>query len=184
MNQVSPRVFEAVAVRTALVLFEGKYSGVVEPDTHFIPLRKDFGNIDEVLAKVQDDSYLEALTARAHRDVIGSGNYSYRTFVGAFDQTVGQRVPGSNGCRLVLEACGYFSGRQEALSRGCRIVSKPIDFADLDRQRTREIRREVLRRLPGDVGRALKDMVWAPNSLPRRLLRPVKHLVWKPKKVA
>src|SRR5438309_551145 len=29
MNQVSPRVFEAVALRTGLVLFEGTYSGVV-----------------------------------------------------------------------------------------------------------------------------------------------------------
>src|SRR5690606_30961167 len=50
MNQVSPRIFEAVALRTALVLFEGDYSGVVQPDEHYLPLKKDFSNVDEVLA--------------------------------------------------------------------------------------------------------------------------------------
>src|SRR5262249_13653120 len=49
MNQVSPRIFEAAAANTAMILFEGDYSGVVKPWTHFIPLKKDFSNIDEVL---------------------------------------------------------------------------------------------------------------------------------------
>ncbi|MGH7199756.1 MAG: hypothetical protein ACREJB_04075, partial [Planctomycetaceae bacterium] len=49
MNQISPKIFEAAAQRTALILFEGRYSGVVRPDEHFIPLRKDFSNIETVL---------------------------------------------------------------------------------------------------------------------------------------
>ena len=32
MNQVSPKIFEAIRLRTALILFEGEYSGVVEAE--------------------------------------------------------------------------------------------------------------------------------------------------------
>jgi len=88
MNQVSPRIFEAVALRTGLILFEGTYSGVVRPDEHFIPLRKDFSNVDEVLRRVRDDRELSAMTNRAHRDVIGSGAYSYAAFVRGVDASL------------------------------------------------------------------------------------------------
>jgi hypothetical protein len=69
MNQISPKVFEAIACRTALVLFEGRYSGVLEANTHYIPLKKDFSNVDDVLAKLQDDNLLEAMTERAYADI-------------------------------------------------------------------------------------------------------------------
>ena len=85
MNQVSPRIFEAVALRTGLVLFEGTYSGVVQADEHFIPLKKDFSNVDEVIRRVLDDRELSAITERAFRDVIGSGKYTYEAFVRGFD---------------------------------------------------------------------------------------------------
>lgn len=85
MNQISPKIFEAIRLRTALVLFEGSYSGVVQPEEHFIPLKKDYSNVAEVLDRLQDVAYLEALTERAYRDVIQSGRYSYRTFVEGVD---------------------------------------------------------------------------------------------------
>ena len=44
----SPRVFEAAALRTALILFRGRYSGVVEPSQHYLPLEKDFSNVGDV----------------------------------------------------------------------------------------------------------------------------------------
>jgi hypothetical protein len=90
MNQISPKVFEAIACRTALVLFEGRYSGVLEPGRHFIVLKKDFSNVDEVLAKLHDDAFLEALTERAYADIIGSGRYSYEAFVQMVDGVLEQ----------------------------------------------------------------------------------------------
>src|SRR4029077_4426058 len=33
---ISPRIFEAAALRTALVLFPAEYSGVLQPDLHYI----------------------------------------------------------------------------------------------------------------------------------------------------
>ena len=92
MNQVSPKIFEAIRLRTALVLFEGAYSGTVKPDLHFIPLRKDYANIDEVFSKLQDVDFLEALTQRAYDDVIASGEYSYRRFVEGVDEDIDARA--------------------------------------------------------------------------------------------
>ncbi len=91
MNQISPRIFEAIALRTVLVLFEGEYSGIIKPDIHYIPLKKNFSNIDAVLAKLQDDNYLEQLTERAYIDIIQPGQYSYKKFIQDFDQFLAAR---------------------------------------------------------------------------------------------
>jgi len=102
MNQVSPRIFEAAAMHTALVLFEGEYSGAVQPERHYIPLRKDFANADEVLDRLGDAAQLAAMTARAHADLIASGRFSYRSFAKEFDDTVARRAgPRQPGPSLV-----------------------------------------------------------------------------------
>lgn len=101
MNQISPKVFEAIRLRTALVLFEGEYSGVVRPNEHFIPLKKDFSNIDEVYAKLADDDYLKELTSRAYKDVVASGKYSYKAFIHGFDSDIESRVLHARRARLL-----------------------------------------------------------------------------------
>lgn len=92
MNQVSPKFFEAIILKTALVCFEGTYSGVIEPHLHYIPLAKDFSNIEEVFEKLEDLDYLSELTERAYRDVIESGLYSYESFVASFDSLIESRT--------------------------------------------------------------------------------------------
>ncbi len=106
MNQISPRIFEAISLKTALVLFEGTYSGIVQPDIHYIPLKKDFSNIDEVFDKLADDSYLNKLTNRAYSDIVKSGKYSYRKFVQDLDRFISQRVIRGNGVPLVSGLIG------------------------------------------------------------------------------
>ena len=86
MNQVSPRLFEAVQYGTVLILFEGKYSGVFKPWLHYIPLKKDFSNIDEVIEKVKDDLFLKGIAYNAYRDIIGAGSYTYKSFIGSYDE--------------------------------------------------------------------------------------------------
>lgn len=81
MNQISPKLFEAIASRTALILFEGTYSGVLQPHLHYMPLKKDFSNVDEIFKHLEDVPYLESLTQRAYQDVVESGLYSYRAFI-------------------------------------------------------------------------------------------------------
>ena len=93
INVISPRIFEAAALRTALVLFPGDYSGAVEPWEHYIPVEHDFANFDEVVARLRDTTYLEQLTARAYADLVESGRYSLAGFVRRFDELVDERVP-------------------------------------------------------------------------------------------
>lgn len=97
MNQVPPKVFEAVALRTALVLFEGEYSGVLTPETHYIPLRKDFANLEDVLDRVGDTAALEAMVERAHRDIVRSGRYAYSRLTECIDRAIERHV-GSERC--------------------------------------------------------------------------------------
>lgn len=93
MNQISPKIFEAICLHTALVLFEGEYSNILEPNIHYIVLKKDFSNIDDVLEKINNDDYLTTLTNRAYQDVILSHQYSYHSFVKLFDNHVNALMP-------------------------------------------------------------------------------------------
>lgn len=80
MGQISPRVFECAMMRTPMVLFKGRYSDAITPDEHYIPLEKDFSNLDDVLARLRDLPALEAMTQRAFDHLVGAGHFSYRTF--------------------------------------------------------------------------------------------------------
>ncbi|MGQ0811529.1 MAG: hypothetical protein ACT4OO_09935 [Nitrospiraceae bacterium] len=82
---ISPRHFEAAAFRVCQILFEGNYSGILKPMVHYIPLKKDFSNFDEVIRRYSDDNVRRELTDNAYRDLIASGQYSYKHFVAAFD---------------------------------------------------------------------------------------------------
>lgn len=94
INTVSPRVFETAAMRTAMIMFPGEYSGVVRPWEHYIPLAKDFSNIEEVADRVRDAAFLEELTTRAYDELIRSGRYSYARFVAQFDDDMEERATG------------------------------------------------------------------------------------------
>jgi hypothetical protein len=98
---VSPRHFEAAAFETCQILFEGAYSGLLEAGTHYLALRKDFSNLDEVLAAFRDPEHRSRVIANAHRDLIASGRHTYQTFVATFDEELTRAgVPGAGATRL------------------------------------------------------------------------------------
>jgi hypothetical protein len=74
---VSPRHLEAVATKTAQILVEGRYSGVLEPDRHYIPLRRDFSNLDEALESAREPAVLERLAEQAYEDTYLSGRFGF-----------------------------------------------------------------------------------------------------------
>ena len=78
---ISPRHLEACATRTAQVLIEGEYNGILRPGEHYIELRRNFSNLGEVLDLVQSDDARTRLTEAAYRDVVASGNYTYERLV-------------------------------------------------------------------------------------------------------
>ena len=100
---ISPRNFEAAAARVCQVLYEGHYSGAMEPMTHYIPLRKDFSNLDEAIERFRDDALRRELAENAHRDLIASGAYGYESLVREFDEVLAEAglVPRRSRAELV-----------------------------------------------------------------------------------
>jgi hypothetical protein len=66
MRIMSGRIVEAAATRTVQILFDGHYDGYFQPDEHFIPLKKDFSNIDEAICGFKDRSYAEKIANNAY----------------------------------------------------------------------------------------------------------------------
>lgn len=83
---ITPRNFEAIGTSTAQILFEGEYSGVLVPWKHYLPLKKDFSNFDEIIKILQDGHMLESINSNAYRDIIDSGDYSYKCFIRGFEK--------------------------------------------------------------------------------------------------
>jgi hypothetical protein len=115
VTAISPRVFEAAVLRTALVLFPGKYSGIIEPGVHFIQLAKDFSNLDEVVDCLHDLTLVEGMTERAYQDLVASGRYSHEAFMEQFDDVL-LRYASPNGQR------GKLHYRLARLERPCVVV--------------------------------------------------------------
>jgi len=92
INTISPRVFEAAVTRSAQIMFESPYAGVIEPWVHYIPLNRDFSNMTEVAELIRDDAYLEKLTERTHADLVESGRYSYARLVRHVDDILIEEV--------------------------------------------------------------------------------------------
>jgi len=104
---ISPRHFEAAAFDTCQILFEGSYSGILEAGTHYIPLRKDFSNLDDVIRTFRDADQRARIVAAARRDLIESGRYGYAQFIRSFDDAlaeVGISPPSGRRPRAVDEA--------------------------------------------------------------------------------
>jgi hypothetical protein len=83
LRVISPRHLEACATRTCQILVEGDYNGILKAEEHYIPLREDLSNLDEVLDQVERDDRRAEITERAYRDVVASGRYSSEAFVAA-----------------------------------------------------------------------------------------------------
>lgn len=88
LAQISPRVFEAISLRTLCVLYEGRYSGLIEPNVHYLPLKKDFSNIDHVIARLKDNVYISEIITNAYYEVALNKDLSYRGFIANFDETI------------------------------------------------------------------------------------------------
>ena len=86
LNQISPRCFEAAALRTVMVLYEGEYSGILKPWRHFVPIKKDFSNIRQVVEFLRDDGRLQEMADRAYEEIALNHAYSYEAFAAHFDE--------------------------------------------------------------------------------------------------
>jgi len=85
---ISPRIFEAIACRTTLVLFPGDYSGILRKNRHYLELKKDFSNFDSLLEILNDKAAIETIATTAYKEIIEPGQYSYKAFIKNFDSMI------------------------------------------------------------------------------------------------
>lgn len=94
---MSPRHLEAAMTRTCQILIEGEYAGALRAGEHYIALQRDFGNIEEVLQLMKNDTVRGEMVERAYRDVVASGEYVYGAFVRRLFETA---IPAAEAARV------------------------------------------------------------------------------------
>lgn len=81
LAQLSPRVFEAITLQTLLIMYEGRYSGILEPWRHFLPLKKDHSNMAEIVAALRDPVRVAEIIATCYAEIAENPAYSYERFI-------------------------------------------------------------------------------------------------------
>ena len=88
MNVISPRTFEAACLRTLMILYEGFYSGILKPWRHYVPLRRDHSNMDEVVAILRDPARAQQVIDTAYQEVALNPAYTFRAMVQRVDEVI------------------------------------------------------------------------------------------------
>lgn len=85
---ITPKILEAIATKTALILYPGKYRGILEPGRHYIELARDSSNLDEVMLQVKDVELLQNMVDRTYEEVVFRDELSMRFYVRKIDAVI------------------------------------------------------------------------------------------------
>lgn len=92
LNQISPRCFEAASHGTLMILYEGHYSGRLIPWRHYVPLKKDHSNMEEVVSILCDDKQAQEIVDCAWAEVALAPHNSFDAFSALVDQTLEEQI--------------------------------------------------------------------------------------------
>jgi len=93
---ITPRIFEAICLKTALILYPGYYSGVLKPDHHYIALEPDGSNDAEIAEKLKDHGYLQEMVDRTHDEIVNREELQASFYVNQIDIALSGLKTGSN----------------------------------------------------------------------------------------
>jgi hypothetical protein len=74
----SSRHFEAIGTQTCQILLEGQYNDILEPELHYVCVKKDLSDIDDAVERFKDDAYRAEIVARAYEYVMDEHTYAHR----------------------------------------------------------------------------------------------------------
>lgn len=77
-KSVSSRHFEPIGTKTCQILLEGRYNGVLEPEIHYISVKRDLSDIDEAVRRFQDRPYRERIADQAYEHAMAHHTYQKR----------------------------------------------------------------------------------------------------------
>lgn len=114
INVISPRCFEAICLRTLLVLYEGGYSGILKPWRHYVPLKKDHSNILEVVDVIKTPEKAKKIIETAYQEIGCNSQYSYAEMIRLVDDSLD---------KVYLMRSGAVFGSKEMNSYAFHIVT-------------------------------------------------------------
>ena len=91
-SSISPRIFEAAALKTPQILFPGWYNGLIEPGVHYLQLERDFSNFNEIVSNLKNDDLLNEIANNAYRDLIHSENYTEKELGSLVNQVLSEEL--------------------------------------------------------------------------------------------
>ena len=125
-------------MRSANVLVEGRYSDVIKPWRHYIPIDKDLSNVAEVIRALRDEKLLINIISVAFAEIAQKREYTYEGFADQIDLTVNRHMgSGRQSNRRAVrppKAIGESSGRDQAdASAGPTDDKNGMDFEALEK---------------------------------------------------
>ena len=66
---ITPKIFETISLKTALIMYPGRYNNLLEKDLHFIELLPDGSNIKDVKDRLLDSKYLQKMVDHTHATI-------------------------------------------------------------------------------------------------------------------
>jgi SAM-dependent methyltransferase len=102
IHVISPRCFEAAALRTLMIMYEGDYSGILEAGRHYVVLERDHSNMEEVASYLREPAKAKPIIDAAYEEIACSGKWTFKAFIGHFDQVLSEeleKIEGSEPAR-------------------------------------------------------------------------------------
>jgi hypothetical protein len=83
---ISPRHFEAAACKSLQIMFPGHYGGIFKPYVHYLPLNRDYSNLDDIVNKLKNQNYIKKITDHAFEEIVCNEKYHLKSFVVDIDK--------------------------------------------------------------------------------------------------
>lgn len=75
---ISSRHFDAIGTKTVQIMMEGYFNGILEKNKHYIALKSDFSNLQEVLDLFEDSSFCQKMVDDTYDFVIENHTIAHR----------------------------------------------------------------------------------------------------------
>ena len=75
---ISSRHFEPIGTKTCQILLEGNYNGILKADEHYICVKKDLSNMDDVVRRFKDEAYRRLIVERSYDYIMSTHTYQHR----------------------------------------------------------------------------------------------------------
>src|SRR5262249_37484899 len=95
---ISPRVFEAAMAGCCPILMRGRFSELIKPEEHYIPVAPDFRDIAMVVERLRDHDEAERIAARAEEALLGNPALRYSRWVADAMASFRQGLEGRRIC--------------------------------------------------------------------------------------